>query len=872
MRSALAELRRSKEDLIAAFSEGSVSTDFPEKHTEILDQYFRSSLEESRAGQALFRDRRPFALVAVGGYGRRELCLHSDIDILILFEKRLPAGAKGLAEEVFYPLWDLGLSLGHGTRSVKDCLDLSRDDFHVLTSMVDARFICGNSPLYLSLMERLQRKVVSKKATAFAKWLKEQDRRRMETFGDASYLLEPNLKEGIGGLRDYHHILWLGRAFYELRVPRDLEVHGTLSHREYQTLMQHLGFIWLVRNHLHILSGRAYDRVTFEFQEQLARQLGFEDQEALMAVEQFLGRLHGAMGSIKALHRSFLSTHIADRLGRRKESKPHKISSNFFHDHGEINFYSAEAILSNPLLLVDVFEQSSRMRLPLSLEARRLVQEFRFLVDSEFRASPDAVRKFVGTLDGPGAWEALDQMDETGFLDAFIPEFGRVRDRVQFDMYHVFPVGRHLIETVRYLKSLAAQKDILLMQIFSDLANPQSLYLAGLFHDLGKGEEDHAAWGASITRNILKRLTFDHQRVDEIVFLVRHHLLLAETATRRDLNDEKTVVQCARDIEDVQRLKMLYLLTWADSKATGPRAWNEWVANLVQELFFKLLHILERGELASPTTSQRVKRIRAAVRRALPREIDRTQVQDYFDAMTPRYLLNTAPKEIAEHIGLIRRRNEESKRSHSSPFVLEAKEEVTAGWWKITFVGKDRAGLFADIAGVFTLNNINILSAEIYTWRDGTVVDIFKVTRPLDPLFTGEVPERLKKDFDSVSCGRLSLPYRLGQKAAPSILTKTKRPARPPVVNVNNAASDFFTLIEVFSDDRMGLLYVITHTLTNLRLDIRIAKIATKGDQIADVFYVRDMEGQKVEDDEHIEEIRRSLLFQLEQKWPLAAV
>jgi [protein-PII] uridylyltransferase len=871
MRSALAELKRSKEDLIAAFSKGSVSTDFPENHTEILDQYFRCSLEESKAGQALFKDRRPFALVAVGGYGRRELCLHSDIDILILFEKRLPSAAKGLAEEVFYPLWDLGLSLGHGTRSVKDCLDLSRDDFQVLTSMVDARFICGNSPLYLSLMERLQKKVVSKKARTFAKWLKEQDRLRMETFGDASYLLEPNLKEGIGGLRGYHHLLWLGRAFYELRVPRDLEYHGTLSHREYETLMNDLDFIWLVRNHLHLLSGREYDRVTFEFQEQLARQLGFQDQKALMAVEQFLGRLHGAMGSIKALHRAFLSTHVADKVGRRKESKPCKISDNFFHDHGEINFYTAEAIPSKPHLLVDVFEQSSRTRLPLSLEAKRLVKEFRFLVDSEFKVSPDAVRKFLGALDGPAGSEALDQMTETGFLDAFIPEFGRVKDRVQFDMYHVFPVGRHVIETVRHLKSLASEKEILLIQIFADLANAECLYLAGLFHDIGKVGEDHAVRGASITRHILKRFAFDKQRIDDIVFLVRHHLLLAETATRRDLNDEKTVVQCARIIGDVERLKMLYVLTWADSKATGPRAWNEWVGNLVQELFFKLLHILESGELANPTASQRVKRIRSTVRRALPCEIDPTKVEEVFEVMTPRYLLNTPPKDIAEHVDLIRRLNDESKRSDPSPFALKAKEDVSEGWWEITFVGKDRAGLFADIAGVFALNNINILSAEIYTWRDGTVVDIFKVTRPLDPIFTGEVPERLKKDFRSVFRGRLSLTYRLGQKAAPSILTKTKRPPRSPVVNVNNAASDFFTLIEVFSDDRMGLLYLITHTLTNLRLDIRIAKIATKGDQIADVFYVRDLEGQKVEDDEHIEEIRRTLLFQLEQKWPLAA-
>jgi [protein-PII] uridylyltransferase len=865
MTSAFEELKESKEHLTSLLSEGGVPENFQEEYTEIIDQYFRKSLQESETAHALFKDKTRFAFVAVGGYGRKELCLYSDIDIQILFGSKIPPGAKKLAGEIFYPLWDLGLDLGFGIRTIKDSISLSKDDFEVLTSVMDARFVGGHSPVYLSLMYTLQKKIVSKKANAFGRWLEDQHKIRMHNFGDASHLLEPNLKEGIGALRDYHHIMWLARAFFNLRAPRDLEYMGKLSHSEYKTLRDHLEFIWVVRNHLHQLSGRKNDRMVFEYQEEIAKRLGFKDQKNLLSVEQFMGRVHASMASIKSLYRSFVTSHTSKWRRIKSDTEDVDSARGLQLSQGELNINSATCVLSDPFLLIQVFEQSSRLACSLSMEAKRLVREFLFLVDDAFRKSKRVVQSFLNIMTGENTFEALDQMYETGFLEALIPEFGKVKDRVQFDAYHIFPVGRHSLETVRHLKSLTKERDILLLDIYSDLSNPGGLFLAGLFHDIGKVGKDHAHKGVAITRKILKRFDYYKKGVENVLFLVEHHLFLAETATRRDLNDEKVVIQCARTIGDVERLKMLYLLTWADSKATGPGAWSEWTANLVQELFFKTLHILVKGELATPHAFQKVKKTHSEARNLMADHINDRDFEGLFGAMSPRYLLETSPYEIVRHCAFIRRLKEQLENPKEPAFILEAREEAGQGCWEVTFLAKDRPGLFSDIAGVMALNNINILSAHIYTWRDGTAVDIFRVTSPLDLIHTDETWERMKRDLKNTFTGKLSLDYRLSQKAAPCILSYRKKPSRPPKVTVDNEASDFFTLIEIFADDRVGLLYMITYTLFNLKLDIRIAKIATKADQIADVFYVRDLEGQKVEDNKKIEEINKTLIHKLKQ-------
>jgi len=858
------ELKHARSELISLFSAGEVSETFQENYSEIMDSYFRRSVQESDAGQRLFRDKKPFALVAVGGYGRRDLCVHSDIDVLILFDSKVPSSAKKMAEDVYYPLWNLGFDLGHGIRSIKDCLRLTGENLEALTSLMDARFLCGESPLYLSLMEKVEKRILPKKGLALGRWLEEQNQMRMNVFGDASSLLEPNLKEGIGGLRDYHHLLWLAKAFFRVRTPKDLEYSGILSHKEYADLESHLRFIHLVRNHLHQESARKNDRLTFDHQERIAKALAFKDQDGLLAVEQFLSQLHASMASIKSLHRSFVFTHFpGSRRNGTGSVSSESVNAPFHIDQGELHFPSATRLLSDPLLLLDIFVEGVKAGRPLSLESKRLVREFLYLVDDSFRASERAARGFLRILNASNAFDALDQMLETGFLPALVPEFEPVLDRVQFDHYHLFPVGRHSLQTVRNLKTLQQERDILLTDIFLDLPDPEPLFVAALYHDIGKSGKDHAAKGAVLVRNILRRSGYDPKKTEDVCFLIHHHLLLAETATRRDLNDEKIVVQCAGEVGTIERLKMLYLLSWADGKATGPRAWNDWIANLVLELFFKVLHILERGELASPDASKRMRQSMQLVRRQFGDRLSPADKETLFDLMPPNYLIETNPRAIGRHIALYGTLRPAGAKGFESAFCLEAEAEPSSGTYEVTFLARDRAGLFSDVAGVMALNNINILSARIYTWRDGTAVDIFTVTPPLDPIRTEEIWERIKRDLAETFQGRLSLSERLQQKAKPTLLSRKKILTRQTQVSVDNQSSDFFTLIEVFTDDHIGLLYRITHTLFMLGIDIRIAKIATKADQVADVFYVLDLEGQKVLEEAKVEEIREMLLQEL---------
>jgi len=861
--SPLEGLRSARENLVSDFLEGKISNSFQTDYSEIMDYYFRLTVQESKTGQSLFKKGIPFAMIAVGGYGRKELCLYSDIDILILFNKNIPHQAKALTEEVFYPLWDIGMELGYGVRTIKDCLSLSKDDFEVLTSLIDIRFVCGDSPLYLTLTEELQKKVIRKSAKSFVRWLYDLNKVRMNAFGDASHLLEPNLKEGIGGLRDYHHILWMAKAFLNLRDPEELEQLAKFSPDEHKDLKDCVRFIHLVRNHLHQLSRRKNDRLNFEYQEKIAKRLGYKNQPKFPAVEQFLGRLHSGMESIKTLHRSFLSIHAPQHRAETDNIIPKEITKGIHLLDNELGFASNTSILNDPLLLMEIFEHGCRLGIPLSLEARRQVKNFLYLVDDDFMGSKRALQGFLNIINGRNTVDTLDQMFETGFLDSYIPEFGLIRDRVQFDAYHIFPVGRHVLETTANLKNLSKEKDLFLFDTFADIKNHERLFLAGLFHDIGKTGKGHARRGAQVAGNILGRMGYEEKGIEEITFQIANHLLLAETATRRDLEDEKIIIQTARTMGEIDRLKALYLLTWADSKATGPRAWSEWTANLVQELFFKTLHILESGELATPDSSQIISKLKSKLRRKTGDNINHADFERLFDMMPTRYKLSTPAEEIMRHMEMMLRFEKEAENRNPAAFMLDVMEDRQGGYWQVSFVGKDRPGVFSDIAGVMALNNINILSTNIYTWRNGTAVDIFRVTRPLDPIHPYETWEKVNALLKNTFSGKISLPYRLSQKAAPSILSEDGTPKRPPEVVIDNKSSDFFTLVEVFASDRIGLLFLITRTLFDLKLDIRIARTGVKGDQIADVFYVRDLDGQKVEDEDRVNEIKNSLLYQL---------
>jgi [protein-PII] uridylyltransferase len=836
--------------------------DFMKRHSRALDDYFEQAFERSMVGPRMEINKNPYAIIALGGYGREEQCLHSDVDLLFLFSKRIPAEAEHLIREMIYPLWDIGMDVGYATRSLKECLSLAARDLNILAPMLDARFVCGMSMLYSELMSRLREKVIRKHAERILRDIVAYTRARHAQYGDSAHLLEPHLKEGQGGLRDYHSMLWIAKLDVDLRQPRDLEYFGLLSHAEFQGLWDALGFIWEVRNHLHHISRRKCDQLHFESQIAIAERFKFKSEAGQQPVERFLGDLHRRMEAVKQQHLMLLHEMGVEKKGRPRAASRIPIEGIGLVSGALLTFTSPEAILKRPELLIRIFEESARLKAPLGGEAKRLVREFVYLVDPAYRCAPDIVRAFERILLAPdGGAALLDELLSTGFLEAFIPEFRGVSNRIQYDEYHLYPVDKHLLRTVFQIRQLAAEApsgEPLFARIYRELKSKTLLAWAALLHDIGKGEPsgDHSENGAEMVRRILTEKGLAPEDVDTAVFLVRDHLYLIKTATRRDIHDEETAIVCARRIRDVERLKMLYLLTVADSMATGPAAWNDWTSHLLRAFFLKVLNVLEKGELASDKATAAIERKREDLRTAAASADARRRTEALLPALSPRYLLAMPVEHIVGHIGLFQRLG-------TSDFVWDIQPSAEGAVRKVTICAQDRPGLMASMAGVFTLNNINILDVQVFTWRNRTALDVFEVTPPPDPIFEQEKWRRAEEHLHAVLAGTLDLAAALQPRLEAGRGTRPRTASRPHRVRVDNTSSSFFTIVEVFTYDFPGLLYSIADALFRCELDIWVAKIATKVDQVVDVFYVRDLSGQKVDAPDRVAAIKEALLQRL---------
>jgi [protein-PII] uridylyltransferase len=835
--------------------------DFLKQHSRALDDYFEQAFETSMIGPRMEINRNPYAIIALGGYGREELALHSDVDLLFLFGKRIPAEAESLIREMIYPLWDIGMDVGYATRSLKECLSLASRDLNVLTPILDARFICGMSMLFSELLAQLRAKVIRKRAERIMEQLVDYTHSRHAQYGDSAYLLEPNLKEGQGGLRDYHTMLWMAKLQFDMRLPRDLEYVGLLSHAEFQSLWGALGFIWEVRNHLHRICRRKSDQLHFEHQLQIAERFKFKAAPGQQPVERFLGELHRRMELVKRQHLMLLHELGVGKKGRRRRAVARAAVEDIeLVSWGMLNFSGPEAILRRPELLIRIFEESAVQKAPLSAEAKRLVTEFLYLVDRSYRSAPEIVRAFERILLAPDAeFSVLDDMLTTGFLQALIPAFQAVADRIQYDEYHLYPVDRHLLRTVQTIRQLAGQDGgPLCARIYRELRNKVPLYWAALLHDIGKGsaEEDHSESGAAIVRRVLAEKGLTADEIETVAFLVREHLYLIKIATRRDIHDEETAIACARRIRDVERLKMLYLLTVADSMATGPAAWNDWTSHLLREFFLKVLNVLEKGELATEKAVATIEGRRAALMASAASAAEQKELDALFPALSPRYLLSVPGDGILEHLHLFRRLGENA-------FVWDIRPSPGGATRTVTICAKDRPGLVASMAGVFTLNNINILDVQVFTWRNRTALDIFQVTPPPDTIFESEKWRRAADNLNAVLTGTLDLAEALKPRLDANRIIRRRGSRRPHRVRLDNTSSSFFTIVEVFTYDFPGLLYSITSALHDCGLDIWVAKIATKVDQVVDVFYVRDEAGQKVDDPERVSNVKDAVLERL---------
>jgi len=857
------KLKQKREHLLSVFKTMEPAA-FMQQHAGILDDYFRESFEQSMVGPKMALYKNPYAIIALGGYGREEQCVHSDVDILFLFQKEVPKAASDLIQEIIYPLWDLGLEVGYATRTLRECLHMARKDPIVLTPILDARFICGMSILFSNLLDTLHRKVLKKQSREIITWLVDQSRERHLQFGDSTYLLEPNLKEGQGGLRDYHTILWIGRIKLNIRQPRDLEYFGYMSHDEYQNTRKALSFIWNVRNRLHLKSGRKSDQLYFENQIQLAESMHFKKRSGHQAVELFLGELHANMDFMKQQLLMFLSEHgYANTYRKRNRQRLSTHLEGLVVEGDILDFASSEAVLNTPALLVRIFEESARLKIPLSGEAKRIVNEFRHLIDTEVRTDKQVLKGFEAILREPASTvDVLREMLDSGCLVSLLPELKDIVNRIQYDEYHVYPVDKHSLKTVQTVRVFGTSQDdsgcTLCGSVWKGLKNQKRLLWAALLHDIGKGVpgKNHAKTGAKLARKIMTGFGYPENDTEVVSFLVEHHLLLMKTATRRDIHDEESAIMCARIIKKVSHLQMLFLLTVADAVSTGQNAWSDWTMALLRDLFLKIMNILKKGELASRHAVQNIENKQDAILASAKIPDERSRLAATFNIMSPRYVLTVPAEKILEDITLYQDMG-------NREFVWHISKDETADTRIVRICAKDKPGLFSKIAGTLTLNNLDILDAQIFTWRNNIALDIFTLKPPPDKIFENERWAIAEGNLTSALTGNLDLSSRLRKKIKTGTPVKPRASKRPHRVNMDNESSSFFTIVEVFTYDFPGLLFAITDALFKADLDIWVAKISTNIDQVVDVFYVRDVHGQKIDSEKQVLSIKESIYQRL---------
>ena len=805
-----------------------------------------------------------FALVAQGGYGRGELNPHSDIDLLFLYSRKISPLFQAVTEKLQHTLWDAGMEPAHATRSIADCIRLAESDMRVRTALLDARFLCGDYALFQEFEKRVEPRLLKTGIQRFIREKLEENNARHAQYGGSVYLLEPEVKEGEGGLRDIQTARWIARARLKARDLDALSLSGVVEAADIARLKESQDFLLRVRNELHFSTGKHQDQLTFEQQENVSAALGFEGEEALRGVEVFMRSYY-----LHAAQISRLSNLIIHRV--TDCDKPRFATSYVFGrtlregirlSKGHVTVIKPAVLKSAPENLLRIFDDAQKYNCQLSHETRELLRQNLDLIDEEFRRSAGPNTAFFSILKWKeGVYETLAEMHRSGILGAFIPEFGRLLCMVLHDAYHIYTVDQHSLHLIKEIERLRAGEYAenlpLLTQLGREAEKIELLYLGMMFHDIGKGfGGGHSEIGARMVRPIARRMRLNADDGALVEFLVRYHLLMTHTAFRRDLEDQKTIFDFAKTMGSVTNLKMLYLLTFADVKAVGPDVWNPWKASLLGELYVKTLNLLEeaeKGEFQRDDVLAVIRRVQTRVRRQLSKDYPEDAVENFLEVMPDRYFLSTPEDDIPAHFELMERFEGDKPEVSVAHF---PERDCTS----VVVCAADRPGLFASITGVLTALQLDILNARIFTASDGRILDVFRISHHgRSEIVMGEQKWiKFRLALEGVLDGKIDV-ENLVRSAKPRLFSQKHAPKVTTVVNIDNEASDDFTIIEIFTEDRMGVLFTITHSLHRLGLSIHVAKISTNVDQVADVFYVTDQAGGKITEATQVETVREFL-------------
>ncbi len=802
------------------------------------------------------------SIVAVGGYGRGELAPHSDIDLLFLLPYKKTPHTEQVIEYMLYLLWDLGLKVGHATRSINDCIRLAKSDITIETSMLEARRICGDTDQFTELRQRFTRQVMAGSEIKFVEAkLTERDERH-HRMGDSRYLLEPNVKEGKGGLRDLHTLFWIAKYVYRVNKVSEMVKLGVLSSKEADRFAKARNFLSTVRCHLHHLADRAEERLSFNMQAEVSQLMGYTDHVGASAAERFMKHYFLYAKEVGDLTRIFCAAiedqhrrkprRFLPRLGLRQRTV-----EGFEAEGDRVTVTDAETFTEDPTKLISLFLVAHRNDLDIHPQALRLITRNLGLIDDDLRNNADANQAFMELLAAKDDSEfMLRRMNEAGVFARFIPEFGRIVAQMQHDMYHVYTVDEHTLFALGILHRIECgelEEELpLSTEIINKIQSRPVLYLALLLHDIGKGRGgDHSEIGAEIAQRLGPRLGLSEEETETASWLVRMHLAMSNMAFKRDIGDPQTVRDFVEIVQSPERLRLLVLLTVADIRAVGPKVWNGWKAALLRDLYH-LAENLMSGGLMAEGRDQRVAAAQDALRGELkdwkPEDLDAHIARGY-----PSYWLSFDTAIHAHHARLIAKAEEAA-----APLTIDFRVDDYRSVTDVTVYTADQAGLFSLIAGAIAVAGGNILDARIFTLVNGMALDSFSIQDAQGASFRGtENLEKLKGIIENAMTGRL----RLGQELA----ERQDGPARPrvfavtPQVLIDNDASASHSVIEVNGADRLGFLYDVTRALTELNLQISSAKVSTFGVSVIDVFYVKDLFGLKITHEDKLAQIAEVL-------------
>ncbi|TCZ58762.1 [protein-PII] uridylyltransferase [Roseicella aquatilis] len=803
----------------------------------------------------------PFALVATGGYGRGVLAPFSDIDLLFLTDQAAGPRSERVVEFVLYLLWDLGLKVGHATRSIRDCLEEGAKDATIMTALVDARFLTGERPVFDRFCDAFARAREQRGLGPFLAAKRAERAGRHARYGDSPYLVEPNIKEGRGGLRDLQTLYWLARyAFNTDRMPElvgpDSPGGGLLTEHEARSIRRAWDFLWTVRFHLHYVAGRAEDRLTFDFQPVVGARMGYTPRGRQDGVERFMKHLFLTVRDVLRLTRVLEPAIERAALGppatRRQGDAALAEAGLAFADGKLVAAPPNRDFSREPVLMLRILKAARDRKLEIHpLAIRAMIRNAHHA--AALRGTPEANALFLDLLCGRDAATWLRLMNETGFLSRFIPDWARIVGLMQFDTYHVYTVDEHTIEAIGVLQQVENRELTEVAPVASELIDQlqsrRALYMATLLHDIAKGRGgDHSELGARIAQEVCPKLGLTPEETETVSWLVLHHLLVSQTAFKRDIEDPKTILDIADLVQSPERLRLLLVLTVCDMRAVGPKVWNGWKATLLREVYWRVAEVLAGG-LSVPERDVRVARAREAAAAMLGNWPEKDR--EHFLALGyPGYWLSFDAETHARHAALIR-----EAEATRAPLTVRTRVLESRAVTEITVYAADHPGLFSRIAGALAVAGASIVDARIHTLTNGMALDTFWVQDAAGGAF--DAPHRLARLsvlIEQALSGRLRL--------RDEIRKVRREPARlravtvPPRVVFDNHASNTHTVIEVNGRDRPGLLHDVTAAISDQGLQIASAHITTYGVRAVDVFYVKDVFGLKVENERKLASLR----------------